>query len=162
MPELPTNRASPCFVTRIRTVPSATLFLSKLLLGGGAISFGNAREDLVPQRIRSLDRTHTSSCLSSNFSAAHPYRAAMLITTSSASQAMQGFELELPSGSVGLARRLATTSWTEQTSAAFRRTHLRQSFVAACESFPERRESLPCHTDTIPTAGRSVGVPGSG
>ena len=94
MQELPTKRTSPCFVTRVRTVPSATLFLSKLLLGSGAISFGNARHTLLPQRIGSLDRTLANSCLSVNSHAALPYRLVTLITTALAFLAMRACKLE--------------------------------------------------------------------
>jgi len=56
MPELNTKRTSPCFVTRVLAVPSATHFLSKLLPHNQAIPFGSARHTLIGPPFGSLDR----------------------------------------------------------------------------------------------------------
>jgi len=158
MPELNTKRTSPCFVTRVRAVPSATHFLSKLLPHNRAIPFGSARQTLTPPRIGSLNHTPANSCLSVYFRATHPYRPAMLITVVLSFRAITPRELELPSGLARLARRLATTSCIERRRRAFVGLPFdRRSSLPVPTSRASREP--PCHHETIPTAVRSVGVP---
>jgi len=155
MPALNTKRPSPCFVTRLRLVPSATPFLSKLLPRNRAIPFSSARQTFVPQRFGSLDQTPARSCLSVNFSVAHPFRPAMLITVALSFRAIKPNELELPSGLARLARRLATTSGIERRRRRFVDLPFDRRSSLPAPTSRATRES-PCHHDTIPTAVRSI------
>ena len=155
MPALNTKRPSPYFVTRLRLVPSATPFLSKLLPRNRAIPFSSARHTFVPQRFGSLDQTPARSCLSVNFSVAHPFRPAMLITVALSFRAIKPNELELPSGLARLARRLATTSGIERRRRRFVDLPFDRRSSLPAPTSRATRES-PCHHDTIPTAVRSI------
>ena len=161
MPEPNTNRTSPCFVTRVRVVPSATDFLSKLLPHYLVIPFGSARHALIGPRFGSLDRTLASSCLSINSRAAIPYRLAMLITVALSFRPIMPSELELPSGSARPARRLATKSWFERCRRRFVDLPFDRHSSLPAPTSRATRES-PCHHETVPAAVRSVSVACSG